>query len=160
MSISSTATGTIAVRDNVLTIAVPAGAQAVSLPAGGNLAEARFIRHGGDLEIVLPDGRHIVLPDFFDGSASVSLTTADGQSLPADLVARLAGPLAPGQFVQADGAGAGLVQVGMVDKLSGTVSVRHADGTTGTLTEGGAIYQGDIIETSASGAVGDRKSVV
>lgn len=154
MSISSAATGMIAGQDNTLTMTVPDGARAVALPAGANLADAQFIRHGGDLEIVLPDGRHIVLPDFFDGSASVSLTTADGQSLPADLVARLAGPLAPGQFAQVDGAGAGLVQVGMVDKLSGTVTVRHADGTTGTLSDGGAIYQGDVIETSPSGAVG------
>lgn len=154
MSVSSAATGNVSAQENVVTVAVPDGAQTVTLPAGTNLADAQFVRHGGDLEIVLPDGRHIVLPDFFDGSGSPALTTADGQSLPADLVARLAGPVAPGQFAQADGGTSGLVQVGMVDKLSGTVTVRHADGTTGTLSEGGPIYQGDIIETSPSGAVG------
>ena len=108
------------------------GTSAVTLPAGCDLGGADYLRHGSDLEIVLPNGQHIIVPGYFDGSVPHSLATADGQMLPADLVARLAGPLAPGQFAQAAGGaeGAGLIQIGVVDKYSGTVTVRHADGTT------------------------------
>ncbi|MBR9971314.1 M10 family metallopeptidase C-terminal domain-containing protein [Magnetospirillum sulfuroxidans] len=154
MSISTTTGASAAHEPDAVAIAVPAGAQVVTLPAGLNLGDAQFIRHGGDLEIVLPDGRHIVLPDFFGGGGSPALSTIDGQMLPADLVARLAGPLAPGQFAQAGGGGSDLVQIGVVDKLSGTVTVRHADGTTETLQQGSPIYQGDEIITPPSGAVG------
>ncbi|OJX70395.1 hypothetical protein [Magnetospirillum sp. 64-120] len=156
MSVSAASKGVAATGPEAEVIHVAEGAPVVTLPAGSDLGGADYARHGSDLEIVLPNGQHIVIPDFFDGSGGHALATADGQMLPADLVARLAGPLAPGQFAQAEGgaAGAGLTQIGVVDKYSGTVTVRHADGTTSVVKAGDPIYQGDIVETAHGGAVG------
>jgi len=156
MSVSATSKGLGAAGQQQDVVHLSEGSSVVTLPAGSDLGGADFLRHGSDLEIVLPNGQHVVVPGFFDGSVPHSLATADGQMLPADLVARLAGPLAPGQFAQADGAtaGAGLIQIGVVDKYSGTVTVRHADGTTSVVKQGDPIYQGDVIETAHGGAVG------
>jgi hypothetical protein len=43
--------------------------------------------------------------------------------------------------------------VGHVTEITGQASVTHADGVTETITNGTAIYQSDIIETDATGAV-------
>ncbi|MCA1909744.1 MAG: FecR domain-containing protein, partial [Magnetospirillum sp.] len=156
MSVSATSKGLGVAGQQGDVVQPGPGASVVTLPAGSDLGGADYVRHGSDLEIILPSGQHIVIPGFFDGSGPHAVATADGQMLPADLVARLAGPLAPAQFAQADGAtaGAGLVQIGVVDKYSGTVTVRHADGTTSVVKAGDAIYQGDVIETAHGGAVG------
>jgi len=47
-----------------------------------------------------------------------------------------------------------LKKIGAVEIAAGSVSVRHPDGTSGTLAKGAPIYQGDLIETGADGRVG------
>ncbi|MGE5475096.1 MAG: FecR domain-containing protein, partial [Bacteroidales bacterium] len=47
-----------------------------------------------------------------------------------------------------------LKQIGSVDKLAGSVSVRHPDGSQSTLQAGSPVYQGDQVETAADGRVG------
>ncbi|SCA55257.1 hypothetical protein MTBPR1_10504 [Candidatus Terasakiella magnetica] len=44
--------------------------------------------------------------------------------------------------------------IGTVESISGTVSVTHADGSSDVLQVGAKIYQGDTIETDATGGVG------
>lgn len=132
----------------------PGDGDVVRVPAGIEFASAQFVRHGGDLELILTDGRHVTLRGYFDTDGR-PLVGAGGEMLPAELVQALAGPLAPAQYAQAGGGvDSSLVQIGVVDRLAGTVKVRHADGSSATLGKGEIVYQGDVIETEGQGAVG------
>ncbi|MEO5337842.1 MAG: Ig-like domain-containing protein [Magnetospirillum sp. WYHS-4] len=44
--------------------------------------------------------------------------------------------------------------IGVVEKLAGQVFVTHADGTRGQLHEGDPVFQGDELQTGASGGIG------
>lgn len=125
------------------------------LPPGTEFSGADFQRHGADLEVRLPDGRVVVVvPGYFEGNG-LPLVSADGITLAAQTVRSLAGPLAPAQFAQADGeSNSGLIQIGVVDKVSGTVTARHLDGTRSSLQKGSVVNQGDVLETAGDGSVG------
>ena len=68
------------------------------------------------------------------------------------LVNTLAGPLAPGQYVQAFGDGA--LSIGEVSSLTGSAKAIRIDGNEFNLSDGDPVFQGDTIEVSGSGAVG------
>lgn len=44
--------------------------------------------------------------------------------------------------------------IGSVNKLTGVVNVRHADGSTEVLRQGAPVFQGDTLETGGDGSVG------
>ena len=75
-----------------------------------------------------------------------------GASLPPDLIAILAGPLAPGQYAEV-GAPAELAPIGRVTTADGTVTATRADGTVVTLAVDSLVYAGDVLETGADSAV-------
>lgn len=120
---------------------------------GGNLLTDQYQREGGDLVLEGDNGSRIVISGYFDRPHPPLLSTPGGAVISPELAQSLAGPLAPGQFVQAGG-GNGAQPIGTVAISSGVVHVRHADGTRETLEVGEAIYQGDLIETAADGKVG------
>ena len=62
----------------------------------GALLLAAFVRQGADLLLVWPDGTQILIKGYFDLDHPPALITEGGAMLAPDLVARLAGPLAPG----------------------------------------------------------------
>jgi Ca2+-binding RTX toxin-like protein len=128
---------------------------AVVVPGGDFLLRAQFVRSGHDLILVGEDGTRVVVAGWFDTDAPPSLATATGAVIPADLAMILAGPVAPGQYAQAGTASdVGLQPIGIVSKLSGAATVRHADGTTAPLAVNSKIFAGDVIETGEGGAVG------
>ncbi|NQV83083.1 MAG: FecR domain-containing protein [Rhodospirillales bacterium] len=59
------------------------------------------------------------------------------------------------QFVElAQVSSTGAEPVGKISALQGTVSVTHTDGTKTQAADGAPIYQGDVVETGAGGAIG------
>ena len=122
---------------------------ALSLPDGADFLRADFSRSGPDLLIETPSGDHFVVTSYFTFLAPPALETADGAILKADLVATLAGPVAPAMVAQIGVTGFENLgePIGQVNEGAGSISVTHADGTKGVLTLGDSIFQGDVLET-------------
>ena len=129
-----------------------AGAPLV-IPNGAMLLAADFVRQGADLMLVAADGGRVLIKGYFDLADPPALATAAGAVLPPELVARLAGPLAPGQYAQL-APEAGAAPIGSVLTLEGTVTATRADGTVVELAPGSPVFQDDVIATGPDGAVG------
>ena len=127
----------------------------IVIPGGEALPRADFVREGSDLFITSPDGDTHLIVDYFALSSPPDLVTENGAVIRGDLAARLAGPLAPRQYAQAEGAAddAGGA-IGKVDNLTGGVTITRADGAEVTASKGTAIFQDDVIETAADGKLG------
>ncbi|MGB0670223.1 MAG: FecR family protein, partial [Rhodospirillales bacterium] len=133
----------------------PAAGVAVITVPNGLLLQATFTRVGGDLVIVAADGRELVITDYFSGAQPAALMTEGGALIPGAVVARLAGPLAPGQVAQAGpGVGPGGEAIGRIETVEGQVEVVRGDGTRVLLAQGDPVFQGDVLETGDASAVG------
>jgi VCBS repeat-containing protein len=122
------------------------------LPDGVSLVGADFVRAGPDLLVETPDGRQIIVRDYFREAAAPDLFDAGGARVDATTVAGLAGPIAPDQVAQA-APGPAAQPIGRVDVATGTVSVLR-DGASFELIVGDPVYQGDVIRTGGDGSVG------
>ena len=134
-------------------------APTIVIPGGAWLLKADFVRQGSDLLLTAPDGHQVVVRGFFNLQTPPNLMTEGGALISADLAAKLAGPLAPGQFAQAaqgatDAPAAVTEPIGKVVTADGKVEATRVDGSKVTLAEGDPVYQGDILETGKDGAVG------
>ena len=123
------------------------------VPLGGSLLTAEFQRSGTTLELRGDDGMLVRIEDYFCHDEVADLWTPGGAMIPGALVERLSGPAGDG-WAQV-GAGAGR-SIGVVEQVIGTVQVERADGTTETLSEGSAVFQGDIVTTGAGAGLGIR----
>ena len=110
------------------------------------LLGAEFKRSGPDLILLGDDGKRLVIADYFNHERAPNLVGPDGATLTGEIVTRLAGPAAPGQYAQATPQGTA-VAIGRADKVSGVVQVTHANGVIEALTPGSIIYKGDVIQT-------------
>ncbi len=128
------------------------GAAEIVIPGGNMLLHADFSRAGADLLITAPDGSQFIIVDYFNGESEAGLMTESGALLPFDLVSILAGPVAPGQYAQ-EGDGLDSAPIGRVDETVGEATATRVDGTTVTLAKDSPVFQGDILETGAGGAV-------
>ena len=77
------------------------GVETIIVPGGSFLLLADFVRQGGDLLLVGPDGTEVLIQGYFDLAEAPALATEGGAVIAPDLAARLAGPLAPGQYAAA-----------------------------------------------------------
>jgi len=93
-----------------------------------------------------------VVRDFFASAEPAGLTTLDGLRLDGDVVARVAGPLAFGQFAQT--AASADMAIGRVTDLDGTAVATRVDGTRVTLALDAPIQQGDVLELGDGSALG------
>ena len=121
---------------------------------GDFLPSAAFVRSGDDLRLTGPDGQVVIVRDYFGTDSPPDLVSASGATIEAGLAARLAGPLAPGQYAQAAGGSALGSAIGKVGVADGAVKVTHADGTQTVLHRGDPIYQGDVVQTDPGARVG------
>ncbi|MBI5165103.1 MAG: tandem-95 repeat protein, partial [Magnetospirillum sp.] len=128
------------------------GAITVTIPST-LLLSAEYVRDGHDLILIGPDGQRFIVRDYFATDNPPDLVTAGGAMIDAALATHLAGPLAPGQYAQA-GAAAHRNGIGRVDTLTGTVEIRHADGTKVVVKKGDTVFQGDIVVTGDGGSIG------
>ena len=136
------------------TIEATSSGDTLVLPNGLNPATADYAHDGPDLVLTWPDGSEVVVTDYFMVDPQPALASEQGAEVPGDLAARLAGPATPGMVAQAGAEGVAEQPIGQVEKLAGTVTAIRADGTRVELQLGDPVYQGDILETDADGAVG------
>ncbi len=128
------------------------GETALRIPGQLWLEHAKFVREGPDLVLIGQDGVKIHIADYFRQEHPPALRTDTGATFTPELVAKLAGPIAPGQLAQA-AAGAVAQPIGRIETISGPVEITRADGTRVTVAKGDAVYSGDVIETGAKAAV-------
>ncbi|MDC3343730.1 hypothetical protein OAW22_05810, partial [Pseudomonadales bacterium] len=125
------------------------------LPDASFLSYGTFLQEGFDLLITNPAGDVHRVADYFSFNPPPSLALANGASLTPSMMKSLfprpfgddilfAGP-APSDAIAK--------QIGQVTLVIGQVTVRHANGTTETLTKGDPIYLGDALITGAGGFV-------
>ncbi|MDC0191491.1 FecR domain-containing protein, partial [Rhodospirillales bacterium] len=129
-----------------------AGTEQVPVGELGWLQGAEFVRIGPDLMLVGEDGAQVLLQDYFMQPEPSDLLATNGGIFDAQLVARLAGPMAPGQVAQTTPTSA--EPIGQVDTIEGAVDAARADGTKVKLAKGDPVFQGDVIETGEKGSVG------
>ncbi|MBT4428757.1 MAG: hypothetical protein HOC88_17785 [Rhodospirillaceae bacterium] len=152
-TVAQTVSGAAKLNDSGQALILEAGgAETLIVPGGPFLLLADYVREGGDLLLVGPDGATILIQGYFDLAEPPALATEGGATMAADLVARLAGPLAPGQYVDT-GAGIEEQPIGRVDESIGEATATRIDGTTVSLQKDSPIFQGDIIETDEGGAI-------
>jgi hypothetical protein len=115
------------------------------------LFTAHFKKSGPDLILADDSGKKVVLVDYFSLEKRPDLVSPDGAVLSADLVGRLAGPDAPGQYAQS-GAPAGSLVIGRIEVMNGSATVQHANAVVEDLKISAALLQGDVVMTGdASG---------
>lgn len=126
------------------------GTEKIELPSSTFIADATMTRQGNDLVLETPNGETAVIEGYFSASPTPLLVSADGGALTPNLVKAFAH--SPMEFA-ANETATDESPVGAVEELKGNATVTRADGTVEKITIGTPIYQGDIIETDAKGAV-------
>jgi len=134
-------------------ISIPThGAAEIIVPGGDMLLHADFTRAGADLLITAPDGTQYIIVEYFNATTEAGLMTEGGALLLFDLISILAGPASPGQYAQSE-EGIEEAPIGRVDETVGDVTATRVDGTRVILNKDSSVFQGDILETGAGGAV-------
>jgi hypothetical protein len=141
-------TGTSTAQNIVIS---PVGMTDIPIPGQGFVTNAIMTQEGSDLILETPDGITIVIENYFSSETPPNLVSPDGKVLTPALVKSFI--QASSDFAESETAMADSTPVGEVHEVTGAATVTHADGTKETIVKGTAIYEGDIVETDASGAV-------
>jgi len=133
-------------------IEVTAG-KPVELPNGDFVANAQMSREGMDLHLTSPDGHTITVEGYFAQEPAPDLVTADGARLSPHLVNSFLPPEHAGQYAASGQIANDASPSGRITEVSGEAHITRADGTHMPATVGTPVYQGDVVETSKTGAV-------
>src|SRR5690349_2686448 len=129
----------------------------ITVPDAELLFSGDFKRSGHDL-ILAGHGKKAVIHDYFAHETLPTLRSPDGAILPGKVVGIVAGTEHPGQYALAqpdhipDGHSAGNAAVGRLESVSGTVTIKRADGLIVHAHAGDVVRQGDVVQTGADGA--------
>lgn len=124
----------------------------VTLPPQVDASACQMVRDGQDLVLRTPDGQSFIIEGYFLAADAPVIVSAAGAVLSPQLVQSFLAP--DGNTRLAANAQANDASpVGEVTETTGNATVKHADGTVEKITAGTQIYEGDIIETDAKGAV-------
>ncbi|HEU4838967.1 MAG TPA: FG-GAP-like repeat-containing protein [Micavibrio sp.] len=126
------------------------GQDRIDLPSSDFIADAKMTREGENLILQAPNGETVVIEGYFSADPAPVLTSAEGATLTPNLVDAFS--RSPLQFAAHDSAN-DESPIGAVEEVKGSATVTRADGTIENITIGTPVYQGDIVETDASGAV-------
>jgi hypothetical protein len=121
----------------------------IALPDASYVKDAAITRDGMDL-ILSTDKGDIQIDGYFAAATPPTLNAPDGAALTPKLVKSFV-TSAP-EYADA-GTMVDESPVGAVQEISGSATVTRLDGSTEPVTIGTEIYNGDILETSADGAV-------
>jgi hypothetical protein len=121
----------------------------LELPDSSYISDAAIQRDGADLVLDGPQGT-ITVEGYFSALESPVLTAPDGSSLTPDLVDSFA--QSPAQYAQNLSMN-DASPIGAVNEATGDATITRTDGSIEQITIGTPVYQGDIVETSADGAV-------
>lgn len=129
--------------------------QPVTLPQGTAVTDAQFVRDGADLYLQMPDGQTVKIDGYFDAQPAPDLVTQGGAHVTPELVQAFLPPQHPGEYAQNQPAATAtdVTPVGKITEIVGDVTITRADGSKIKAVLGTEIYEGDVIETSAKGAV-------
>ncbi len=125
----------------------------ITLPDHALVTNADMVREGADLVLRAPDGSEVVIEGYFNADPAPMILGPEGACLTPALVQAFSHGAEPVQYAQATPSASDESPVGRVESLQGQATVTHPDGTKEALAEGASIHQGDVIETSADGAV-------
>ena len=125
----------------------------VMLPDGQFASDATYRQQGDDLVLTGPDGTTVTVEGYFLADPAPDLLTPEGGRMTPALVDSFTPPESAGQYAQAGQVAQAADAIGQVQDLSGQVFVVRADGTREQLAAGDAVFQGDVVETAAGGAV-------
>lgn len=129
------------------------GQDSIPLPSQEFIANAQFLRDGADLHLVTPDGRDLTIEGYFNQNPPPALDSADGARLSPDIVQSFLTTAHAGQYAAAGNSMTDESPVGQITEIIGKATVTHADGTKSEAIVGMSVREGDVIETSAEGAV-------
>ena len=130
-----------------------AASDKIAIPDTELMFSAKYSQQGSDLVLTGNDGHRLVVSGYFDHEHHADLVAPGGATLSADVVAKLTLSQTPGQYAQA-GAPAGAAVIGKVERLGGSATVQHANGTVEELKIGDNILQGDVVQTSDGSLLG------
>ena len=131
---------------------IESGPGPIAVSSAELLVYGAYERAGPDLAITGPGGETVLILGYFDQPVAPALEAPGGVHMGADLVAKLAGPLAPAQYAQTDSAAG--QPIGEIVTLDGAVQVTRASGEVVSAALGGAVFANDVIETGDSGTIG------
>ncbi len=121
----------------------------ITLADNAFISNSDITRDGADLVLTLDNGDSIIVENYFALDTPPTIMSESGNALTPQLVNSFAhNP----QFAQS-GSMNDVSPVGAAKEVSGEATVTRTDGSVETVTLGTPIYEGDIIETSADGAV-------
>ncbi len=127
------------------------GTDSIDLPSSDFAQNADFLRDGQDLVLQTNDGSEFTVEGYFNTDPAPTLNTPDGHTLTQNLVDSFVQSPGYGEYAQA-GTLIDASPIGAIEEMSGHGTITRADGSTSDLSIGTAIYEGDIIQTSADGA--------
>ncbi len=130
-----------------------AGGKPIELPNGDFVANAEMTRSGLDLHLTGPDGHTIIVEGYFAQNPAPDLVTHDGARLTPAMVNAFVPPEHVGQYAASGQIANDASPAGKITQVVGEAHIIRADGTHVVATVGAPIYQGDVIETSKTGAV-------
>lgn len=126
------------------------GSTSISVPHCGYTGDAQMSRDGHDLVLESPDGNIIIIEGYFLAEPAPLIEAEDGSVLTPELVESFAKSSL--QFAQSSSIN-DESPVGAIEEIKGEAIIIRANGTQDIVTIGTPVYQGDIIETSETGAV-------
>lgn len=124
----------------------------VHLPEGVELSALDISRDGQDLILTSPDGETYVVENYFLLPDAPVILSASGSILSPGLVQSFLTQHGDVRVAAVDAAN-DQSPVGEVTEIKGEATVTHADGSKEKITSGTKIFEGDIVETDAHGAV-------
>ncbi|SFM55950.1 FecR family protein, partial [Shimia aestuarii] len=120
------------------------------VPDAPLLFNGEFERQGHDLYIHNKGSATLRIADYFSQGQPADLYAPNGAVLKGNIVERLAGPEAPGQYAQV-GDVAKTGAIGQVEAVDGNAFVERASGIREQLDVGSKVFQNDILITDQSG---------
>lgn len=127
--------------------------KAVELPNGEFVTNAAFVRDGANLSMMSPDGETITIEGYFNQSPLPDITTADGGFLSPEMVDAFLPPQHVAQYASAGNSMSDASPAGQITELIGEATIVRADGSRVEAKVGASVFPGDVVETSAKGAV-------
>lgn len=129
----------------------PMGLSEVPVPGNAFISNAVMTQEGSDLILESPDGITMVIEGYFSSDTPPNLISSDGKVMTPALVKSFI--QASTDFAEDKTAMNDTTPVGEAHEVSGHATVTHTDGTKETIVKGTHIFEGDVIETDAKGAV-------
>jgi len=138
--------------DNVITFKAD-GHGPIELPDASFIANSDITRDGSDLVLTTSAGDRAVIEGYFNADPAPNISGPGGNAvLTPALVNSFAQHEGPVQWAASEQTN-DESPVGAVSELTGSATITRPDGTIVDAAVGSPIHQGDVVETSESGAM-------